>query len=127
MSGAPFEGPVSGVKIALMDDGTYIYDPSFEQEEKAQLQLVVAGTTDAITMVEAGANQISDQQMLDALAYAHTLVVDLCNAQIEYIKEYESMYGKAAVKATYNLPDESLYAEVQSFLTEEKMDLLYNL
>lgn len=52
-SGAPFEGPVSGVKLALMPEGSFIYEPSFEDEKTALLTVIVAGTLDAITMVEA--------------------------------------------------------------------------
>ncbi len=125
MAGAPFEGPVSGVKIALTESGDYIFDPSFSDEANAKLHLVVAGTSDAITMVEAGGAEVSDKQMLDALSYAHGLIKEMCAAQEDFIKNYETQFGIEAITPTLNLPDESLYAEVQSFLTLEKLEVLY--
>ncbi len=126
MAGAPFEGPVSGVKIALMNDGSYIYDPSFEDEKVAKLTLLIAGTLDAITMVEAGANEISEQEMLDALVYAHKIIIELCNAQNDFISKYEKQFGIATPKVSFNLPDTTLYDKVHDFLTEEKLECLYN-
>jgi len=65
MSGAPFEGPVSGVRIIQNQEGQFIFDPSFEEELSAQLNLLVAGTLDAITMVESSAKEVSETSMLD--------------------------------------------------------------
>lgn len=53
IAGAPFDGPVSGIKIARMQDGSHVFDPSFTQEQESKLHIIVAGTLDAITMVEA--------------------------------------------------------------------------
>lgn len=125
MAGAPFEGPVAGVKIALMNDGSYIFDPNFLQEAEARLHLVVAGTQDAITMVEAGANQISNTEMLEALSYAHGLIQELCKAQLDYIADYEKQFGIKQIEPTFNNPDVSLYEKVQAYLTEEKLEVLY--
>ncbi len=128
MAGAPFEWPVSGVKIALMNDGKYIFDPNFSQEQEAKLHLVVAGTPDAITMVEAGAQEISNQEMLDALSYAHDIIKELWAAQTDFLQAYTSQYGEIQpIIPSYNLPDTSLYGIVQEFLTEEKLQSLYNI
>ena len=126
MAGAPFEWPVAGVKIALMNDGSYIYDPTFEDEKVARLTLLIAGTLDAITMVEAGANEISEQEMLDALVYAHKIIVELCNAQNDFIEKYEKRFGIATPKVAFNLPDSTLYHKVQDFLSQQKLECLYN-
>jgi len=127
MAGAPFEGPVSGVKIVLNQDDSYTFDPSFTQEKEAKLHLVVAGTLDAITMVEAGANEVTNEQMLAALAHAHTLVKELCNAQLDFITAYKKQFGEIKrIEATLNNPDVSLYEKVQAYLTEEKLEALYN-
>lgn len=126
MAGAPFEGPVAGAKIALMDDGSYVFDPDFENEKKARLHLVVAGTLDAITMVEAGANEVNNTEMLDALSHAHEIIKELCNAQLDFLKAFEAQYGEIhAIKPTFNNPDVSLYEKVQAYLTEEKLEALY--
>ena len=127
MAGAPFEGPVAGVKIVLNQDDSYTFDPSFEEEKSAKLHLVVAGTLDAITMVEAGANEVTNEQMLKALSYAHGLVKELCNAQLDFVVDYEKQFGAITkIEATLNNPDVSLYEKVQAFLTEEKLETLYN-
>ena len=60
MAGAPFEETVSACKIALQEDWNYIFCPTKEQEESAKLVLTTAGTKDAITMVEAGANEVDE-------------------------------------------------------------------
>lgn len=54
MAGAPFEGPVSSCNISVMDDGSYIFNPTVQQEKDSKLNLLTAGTVDAITMIEAG-------------------------------------------------------------------------
>jgi len=126
MAGAPFEWPVSGAKIVLNDDDTYTFDPDFSQENKAKLHLVVAGTLDAITMVEAGANEVSNKQMLDALSFAHGIVKELCSAQLDFLKAFETQYGKIeSIQPSFNNPDTSLYEKVQIFLTDKKLEALY--
>ena len=127
MAGAPFEWPVAGVKIALTSDWKYIFDPSFAEEKSAKLQLVVAGTSDAITMVEAGANEVSNDEMIQALTHAHWIIKELCNAQLDFLKAYEVQYWKIEkIIPTLNTPDTSLYSKVQAFLTDEKLQALYN-
>ena len=127
MAGAPFEWPVAGVKIALTQEWKYIFDPSFAEEKTAKLHLVVAGTTDAITMVEAGANEVSNTQMIDALSHAHKIIQELCEAQLDFLKAYEQGYWVIEkIIPTLNTPDTSLYSKVQAFLTDEKLQALYN-
>lgn len=108
-----------------MDDGSYIFDPNFEEEKNAKLHLVVAGTEDAITMVEAGANEVSNEEMLAALTYAHGIIKELCSAQEDFLKDYEARFGIKKIEATFNNPDTSLYSKVQAFLTDEKLEALY--
>lgn len=125
MAGAPFEGPVAGVKLALMDDGIYVFDPDFSQEQEARLHIVVAGTQDAITMVEAGANEVSNAEMVATLSKAHDIIKDLCEAQQDFLADYEKQFGIKKIEPTFNNPDVSLYEKVQAFLTEEKLEVLY--
>lgn len=125
MAWAPFEGPVSGAKIVLTHDWKYIFDPSTAEENEAKLNLVVAWTLDAITMVEAWAKEVTDKEMLDALEYTHTIIKEICNAQIDYIKAYEKEFWIPEVKVVYNLPNELLYEKIRWFLTDEKLEDLY--
>lgn len=125
-SGAPFEGPVAGVRLVLTDNGEYIYDPSFEEQESSKLNLIVAGTLDAITMVEAEANQVSDEDMVASLEKAHEIIKTICNAQLDYMKEYEAQFGIPEPKIAFNTPDESLFQKVADYLSEDKLEALYN-
>ena len=126
MSWAPFEWPVAGIKIIMNDDWSFVSDPSVEEEKNAKLNLTIAWTLDAITMVEAGANEVSDEEMLKWLEFAHKIVKDICNAQIDFITDYKEQFGIPEIVATFNKPDESLYDIVKEFLTAEKMEVLYD-
>ncbi len=122
----PFEWPVSWVKVALMEDWTHVYDPSFDEEDNSILSIVVAWTLDAITMVEASWKQVTNKQMLDTLEFAHSIIKDICNAQLDFIKAYEKSFGIPEFTPSFNKPDESLYEKVREYLTEKKLEALYN-
>lgn len=126
MSGAPFEGPVSGVRVIKNAEGKFIFDPSFEEENAAILNLLVAGTEDAITMVESEAKEVSDTEMVEGLEFAHNLIKELTHAQNDFIAEYRRIHGEVMIKEYYNKPDETLYEKVKEFMTEEKLQVLYN-
>ncbi|MBS9775383.1 polyribonucleotide nucleotidyltransferase [Candidatus Gracilibacteria bacterium] len=126
MAGTPFEGPVAGCKIALDFEGKYIFNPTIEQEDNAKLVLLTAGTVDAITMVEAEAKEASDEEMLKTLEKSHEIIKKICAFQSDYIEQYREEFGIIEAKVTYNNPDESLLEEVRTFLTEEKLEVLYN-
>lgn len=68
ISEAPFAGPIGAVSVGYVD-GQYVINPDFEQRSRSRLHLTVAGTADAVMMVEAGANEISEQEMLDAILF----------------------------------------------------------
>ena len=125
MSWVPFEGPVSGVKVVMLEDWKFIYDPTTNQEKTAKLNLIIAGTLDAITMVEAGANEVSDADMLAGLEFAHNIVKDICKAQLDFIADYKKRFGIPEIEATFNNPDLELYSKVQEFLSDNKMEALY--
>jgi len=82
ISDIPFEGPVGGVRIGLVD-GEFIVNPTIQQMETSTLDLRVAGSAEAITMVEAGADIISEATMLDALELAHQSIQDVIRVQNE--------------------------------------------
>lgn len=127
MAGAPFEWPVSGVKVSLMDDGSKIFDPTFEEIEKSKLNLTVAGTSDAITMVEADGKEASDEEMVEMLEYSHELIKKFCDAQIDYLEDYKKTYGHKEIVWVYQELDKEAYAQVKEFLNNEKLEGLYGL
>ena len=79
-AGIPFEGPLAGVRIARLD-GEFLVNPSFEETEAGDLDLVVAGSRDAIFMIEAGAKEVSEEDMLAALTFAQEAIGKFCEAQ----------------------------------------------
>jgi polyribonucleotide nucleotidyltransferase len=90
LSPLPFFGPVGAVRIGLIE-GSLVVNPSLQDAEAADLDLIVVGTKDALTMVEAGANMVSEDTLLEALELAHTEIRKLCAAQ----EELREKAGKA--------------------------------
>ena len=80
ISDIPFEGPIAGVRVGMID-GQYIINPTIEQAKVSRLNLAVAGTKDAILMVEAGAKEISEDEMLDAIWFGHEEIKKLVEWQ----------------------------------------------
>ena len=86
LTGAPFDGPIAGVRVGRVN-GKLMALPSLEQLEKGDLDLVVAGTGKAITMVEAGANEITEDEVIKALEFAHKAMQPAIKLQDELIKK----------------------------------------
>ncbi len=86
ISDIPFHGPVAACRIGYLN-GEYIINPTFEQIEKGELEIVVAGTKDGFTMVEGGANEVSEEVMLGALEKAQGFITDMCLLQEELVKK----------------------------------------
>ena len=78
ISDIPFNGPVAAVSVGFVD-GEYIINPNKEQREKSLLDLTVAGSKEAINMVEAGANELTEEQMLEAMLLAHEEIGQICD------------------------------------------------
>ena len=109
VSNIPFPTPVGAVRIGKVD-GNFVVNPSEEQQLTADLDLVVAGTDEAILMVEAGANEITEAEMLDALDIAHGAIKKLCAAQLELAGKV----SKPKLEVTAPQVDEDLYAQIQA-------------
>ena len=86
MSDIPFDGPIAGVTVGRVDN-KFIIDPSVEQMNKSDIQLYVAGTMDAINMVEAGAKIVSEEDMLEAIMFGHENIRDLITFINKIVKE----------------------------------------
>lgn len=82
ISDIPFHTPVSAVRVGF-DGSNFILNPTLDQQATSKLDLVVAGTKKAITMVESGAQMLTEEQMLEALRFAHNEIIKLCEAQEE--------------------------------------------
>ena len=86
VGGVPFDGPVAGVRIARdKETGEFIVNPTFEEEANSNLELTLAGTADYISMVEAGADEISEEDMLRAMEFGHKAIAEFCKVQQRFI------------------------------------------
>ncbi len=116
ISEVPFDGPIAGVKVGCVN-GEFIINPTPAQLEESVLDLTVAGTKDAINMVEAGSKEVSEDLMLEALMFGHEAIKELCAFQEEIIEEI----GKPDMEyQTLEITDE-LKKEVRD-LAEDKMN-----
>ncbi len=86
ISDIPFHGPVAACRVAYLNN-EYVLNPTFQQQEKADLEIVVAGTKDGFTMVEGGANEASEEVMLGALEKAQGFITAMCELQEELQKK----------------------------------------
>ena len=107
LGGVPFNGPVAGVMVGYLD-GEFILNPTPEQLLESKIDLIVAGTKDAINMVEAGAKEADEDLMLDAIMFGHEKIKELVAFQEEIIAEV----GKERISVELKLPSEALEKEV---------------
>ena len=119
ISDIPFDGPVAGVIVGKIGK-EYIINPTVEQAEQSEIHLTVAGTKDAICMVEAGAKQVSEKDMLGALMFGHEHIKMLCEFQ-EKIREE---IGKEKVEVELAKIDEDLEKAVREYATEKMYEAL---
>lgn len=114
VSDIPFQGPIAGVNVGYID-GKYVINPTLEQKEVSRLDLEVAGHKDAVNMVEAGASEITEQEMLEAIFFGHEEIKRLVAFQ-EKVVEHIQPVKKEFIPVER---DEELVQRVKS-LTEEK-------
>src|SRR6201999_4427884 len=110
VSDIPFPTAVGAVRIGKLPDGDFVVNPTEEQLQTAEMDLVVAGTDDAILMVEAGANEISEAEILDALDIAHGEIKKICKLQ----HELREKVGKEKTPIEAPKVDERLLADVKA-------------
>lgn len=117
ISNIPFEGPTAAVRVGLVD-GEFVINPNVEMSEKSELDLVVAGTEEAIMMVEAGANEVSEEVVLEAILRAHEEIAKLC----KFIKEIVAEIGEEKAEFEVEPIDEQLVADVTGFAKEKLVE-----
>ena len=88
LSDIPFAGTVAGVTVGYVD-GEYVLNPTAEQLEKSEIHLSVAGTKDAVTMVEAGAKEVSEEVMLEAIMFGHERIKEICSEQDKFLSQFD--------------------------------------
>lgn len=110
ISDIPFLGPIGGVKVGRID-GQFILNPTVAQSEKSDLNLTVAGTENAIMMVEAGANEISEADALESIMFGHAAIREIT----AFIEKIRSEAGKTKVVPVLFQPDKELETVIRDF------------
>jgi polyribonucleotide nucleotidyltransferase len=114
ISDIPFEGPVGAVSVGMVD-GKYVINPTVAEAEKSRLRLVVAGTKDAVLMVEAGADEVTEEEMLKAILFGHEEIKKL----VEFQEEIVGKIGNPKMEFLIEEIDENLKKDVREYATAE--------
>ena len=114
ISEAPFMGPTGSVAVGYVD-GKYILNPGVEDREKSTLNLTVSGTKDAVMMVEAGAQELTEEEMLGAILFAHEEIKKIC----AFISDIQAEVGKPKMEVNIHKPDAELEAAVRAFAMDK--------
>ena len=110
ISDIPFEGPLAGVRVGRVD-GKFIINPTLEQAAVSEMNVAVAGTKEAILMVEAGAKEVSEQVMLDAILFGHEEIKKL----VAFQEQIQAEVGKPKMEFTPYVPPEALSKEIMEY------------
>ena len=116
ISDIPFEGPVAGVVVGHVKD-KFIINPSVEELEQSDINLSVAGTKDAINMVESGSKEVSEELMIEAIMFGHETIKKLVEFQEKIVKEV----GKSKIEVSLAKLDEDLVSEVNEFAKDKML------
>ncbi|MDD3706507.1 MAG: polyribonucleotide nucleotidyltransferase [Clostridiaceae bacterium] len=119
ISSIPFQGPTGSVLVGRVD-GELVLNPNNEEREKSDLHLVVSGTKDAVMMVEAGAKEVPEDVMLEAIMFAH----DNIRKIVAFIEEIVAKVGKEKKEYTVFKPEEEIEAAVREYATQKTLDAI---
>lgn len=119
ISDIPFRGPIGGVRVGRVD-GQLVINPTVEQSLKSDLSLVVAGTKDAILMVEAGASEVPEDVILEAISFGHEAIRGI----VEFIEGLVAVCGKPKREVTLYRPDPDIEAKVRERATADLREAL---
>lgn len=100
VSDIPFAGPVGGVRVGLVD-GEFVINPTLEEQANSDLDITVAGTKDAVMMVEASANEVPEEVALEAIAFGHKVIGELCELQ----EQIRSQIGRDKLEVSISQPE----------------------
>ncbi len=110
ISSIPFLGPTASVNVGMVD-GEYVINPTSEEREKSELDLIISGTKDAVMMIEAGANEIAEEQVLGAILFAHEEIKNI----VSFIEEIVAKVGKEKQEIVLPDVDRDLEVEVMDY------------
>lgn len=119
ISDVPFNGPIGGVSVGRVD-GEFVIIPTVEQEQKSDIFVVVAGTKDAIMMVEAEANEVPEDVMLEAIMFGHDEIKKI----VATIEQLQAIAGKEKMEVTLHAVNEEVNAAVRAFASARLVEAI---
>ena len=122
LSDIPFDGPIGAVRVGRTLDGEFVLNPTYAQIEESDLDLVVAGTKEAITMVEAGANEVPEDVMVDAMLLAQSAIRE----QAEAIEEWAREFGKEKQELATEVEENPFLADLREQYLDRVKDAIVN-
>lgn len=122
-----FEGPIAGVRIAVDANGNFLFDPSFSDLAASPLDLTIAGTADAITMVESQGKEVDNEMMIRAFEFGHGIIRELCEAQTDFLSAYTAAYAIPTMNLAISEENPEVAAFVGNHLESSDFDRLYGL
>ena len=115
LASAPFDGPVACVRVGRdKDTGDFICNPTYQEQENSDLDLVIAGTTEYISMIEAGGEEIAEEDMLAAMSFGQTAIAEFCAAQQRFLDKCTIEEKEWSIHA----PDASIAERIDPFFDE---------
>ena len=114
ISDIPWDGPISGVEVGLVE-GEIVINPTAEQEEKSEMKITVASTDSLVAMIEAGANEVADEDVYDGIMKGHEANQKI----VEFIKGIQAEIGREKFAFESNDPDPEMYEAVKEFCIED--------
>ncbi|MBQ8228073.1 MAG: polyribonucleotide nucleotidyltransferase [Clostridia bacterium] len=114
ISEIPWDGPISGVSVGLVD-GKFVINPTEAEREVSEMAVTVASTYDLVAMIEAGANEVSNDDMYDGIMYAHKVNQEV----VEFIRGIQAEVGKAKIDFPSNDPAPEMFEAIKEFAIED--------
>ena len=114
ISAIPWDGPISGVSVGLID-GEYVINPTEEQRKVSQMAVTVASTKDLVAMIEAGANEVSNEDMFDGIMYAHKVNQEI----VKFIEGIRAEVGKEKIDFPSNDPSPEMFEAIKEFAIDD--------
>lgn len=114
ISDIPWDGPISGVSVGLVD-GKFVINPTEEERAKSDMAVTVASTADLVAMIEAGANEVDDETMFDGIMYAHKENQKI----VQFIQDITAQIGKKKIDFPSNDPDPEMLETIKNFAIDD--------
>lgn len=114
VSDIPFNGPVAAVYVGLVD-GNFVINPTVEEREKSDLNLIVSGSSEKVVMIEAGANEVSEADMYNAIMFAHEEIKKIC----AFLKKIVDEIGKPKFEYEHMVVDQGLFDDIRDYAEEQ--------